>query len=436
MMADFGNFIRMQKQYIGNLFWNNKSQTLEGNIFISASVLGIVVGLIAVFWNIYIGLPLVQNILIGAVVVFFALVYYYARYKQVYNNKVFISVTLFVLSFSWFFNDGIKGSVPIIYVLALSFFLSITKAKYHIRVLLFTLINFVSLVFLEVLWGEKLMIYSHNREAVIVDNIFGYIVTIFFSFMLFSCILKSYYKERNKLVKNEQEMKKLNDSKDMFFNIIAHDLRSPFAGLLGVAELMSNKSKELSVQEYQYYSSLNLRTMTKTFDLLENLLNWGKIQQGKIQINPQRFNLKELVEESALLFEDQYKKKMLELSIEISDIIEVNTDRNSILTVIRNLVSNSIKYTPNGGKILIYAEEKNVDKVEIVVKDSGIGMSKDIIDSLFQFDVKANRPGLDGEQSIGLGLIISKGLVESQGGDFIVESEENNGTCFRFSVNK
>jgi signal transduction histidine kinase len=174
--------------------------------------------------------------------------------------------------------------------------------------------------------------------------------------------------------------------------------------------------------------------MTKTYGLLETLLDWGRIQQGKIQVNPQKINLKQVVDESLELFEEKCTSKMIEMSININDTIEPYTDKCSLETVIRNLVSNAVKYTHQSGKIYIEAEELGGNKVMVSIKDNGIGMNKEIVDNLFHFDIKSNRPGLDGEQSVGLGLIISKELIENQGGIFEVESEVDCGTTFKFTV--
>ncbi len=413
---------------------DNASLKIEGIIFISASLLCISMGVIAILWNYFIGLPLVLNILIVVLVFFFALIYYYARIKQIYNGKVLVLVTLIFLSCIWFFNNGIRGSVPAIYLLALPFFLCITSTKDHLKVLLVTVVNFVLLVYIERIFGDKLMVYFQSEEVVLSDNIFGYVVCICFSYLLLTAIIKSYNKEKNKLVHKELEMKKLNDSKDLLFNIIAHDLRSPFTSLLGLTEIMADNSNNLSLKQYQKYSELNLRTLNNAFNLLETLLNWGRIQQGTIQVNPQKINLKEVVKESFECFEEKYTRKKIEVSVDVKDTIELYTDIYSIQTVMRNLVSNAIKYTPQGGEIFISAEELEGNKVIIDVKDTGIGMNKEIIDSLFKFDVKSNRPGLDGELSVGLGLFICKGLVESQGGIFNVESEVDRGTTFRFTV--
>lgn len=398
------------------LVGDNASIKLEGIIFISASLLCISMGFIAILWNCFIGLPLLLNILIVVLVFFFALIYYYARLKQIYNGKVLVLVTLLFLSCIWFFNNGIRGSVPGVYLLALPFFLCITSTKDHLKVLLVTVVNFVLLVYIERIFGDNLMIYHQSEKNVLIDNIFGFVVCICFSYLLLTAIIKSYYKERDKLVHKELEMKKLNDSKDLLFNIIAHDLRSPFTSLLGLTEIMADNSNNLSIKQYQKYAELNLRTMNKAFGLLETLLNWGRIQQGTIQVNPQKINLKKVVEESVEWFEEKYSRKKIETSIDVKETIEPYTDRYSIQTVIRNLISNAIKYTPQGGKISIYAEELEDNKVIIDVKDTGIGMNKEIIDNLFQLDIKSNRPGLDGEISVGLGLVICKGLVESQGG--------------------
>ena len=232
---------------------------------------------------------------------------------------------------------------------------------------------------------------------------------------------------------NEQ-LVKLNAEKDKFFSIIAHDLRGPFSGFLGLTELMAEELSSLTMDEIQVIS-VNLRnSATNLFRLLENLLQWAKMQRGKIPFDPEVIRLLPIVDESIATLLENAKRKEIEITYDIPDNLEIFADSNILQTVIRNLVSNALKFTHKGGKISVSAKATENKSVEISVKDSGIGMSREMVDDLFRLDAKTNRKGTEDEPSTGLGLLLCKEFVEKHGGKIWVESEEGKGTTFYFTI--
>ena len=169
------------------------------------------------------------------------------------------------------------------------------------------------------------------------------------------------------------------------------------------------------------------------FRLLENLLQWARMQKGSFSYNREILELLPIVDESAAVIQETAKNKDIVLSVDIPENLKVFADSNVIQMVVRNLLSNALKFTKEGGKVSISA--KAVENIVIVsVEDSGIGMSKDLIENLFRLDVATNRKGTNGEPSTGLGLIICKELIEKQGGKLWVESKEGIGSVFHFSM--
>ena len=234
-------------------------------------------------------------------------------------------------------------------------------------------------------------------------------------------------------LKNE-ELRKINAEKDKFFSIIAHDLRSPFTGFLGLTQIMAEDITSLTTDEI-HKIAVNMRDSTANlFRLIENLLHWARIQQGLIPFNPETLQLFSIIDESIAMVMEHSNNKEIDLVYDIPGDLEVYADSNILQTVIRNIVSNAVKFTHKGGKISVSAKPSYGKMIEISVKDSGIGMSCSMIDHLFRLDVQANRKGTEGETSTGLGLLLCKEFVEKLGGKIWVESEEGHGSDFKFTL--
>ena len=233
--------------------------------------------------------------------------------------------------------------------------------------------------------------------------------------------------------KNE-ELTKLIFEKDRFFSIIAHDLRSPFNSFLGLTQIMADELPSLSDTDIQKIAVNMKNSASNLFRLLENLLNWSRMQQGLIPFNPEALQLYPVVQESFVLLSDTARKKDIDLSYSIPDSCEIYADSNMLETVIRNILSNAIKFTPKGGKIILLAKVDDDKSVTISTKDSGIGMSPDMVNNLFQLADQTNRRGTENEPSSGLGLLLCKEFVERHGGELWVESEEGKGSLFSFTI--
>lgn len=237
-------------------------------------------------------------------------------------------------------------------------------------------------------------------------------------------------KAEDEIRRKNKELEKLNSEKDKFFSIISHDLRSPFNGILGLSNLMATDIQQLTREEIQEIS-LNLNKSANNFyRLLTNLLEWAKMQGRMTEYNPEKLMLKNFIFEVINLFTETANKKDIKLEFTAVDGIEVTTDRFMLDTILRNLVSNSLKFTNKGGRIDITAK-KDSKKTEITVKDTGIGMSKEILENLFKIDSKQlSRYGTDNEPGTGLGLILCKEFIDRHNGELRVKSEEGVGSEF------
>jgi len=230
------------------------------------------------------------------------------------------------------------------------------------------------------------------------------------------------------------ELQKINAEKDKFFSIIAHDLRSPFNGFLGLTEMMADGLQHMTLEEMQSMAIAMRNSAANLFRLLGNLLEWSRMQRGMTTFCPEMFLLMSRISESTVLAIDAADKKNISVSFDIPEDIKVFADIEMVSAIMRNLLTNAVKFTPRGGSIFVSAKPGPDNLVEISVKDTGIGMNQHMIDNLFRLDVNANRKGTDGEASTGLGLVISKDFVEKNGGQLWVESEEGIGSTFRFTL--
>ncbi|TNF42840.1 MAG: hybrid sensor histidine kinase/response regulator [Bacteroidetes bacterium] len=237
-----------------------------------------------------------------------------------------------------------------------------------------------------------------------------------------------------KLRRQSIELQELNVTKDKFFSIIAHDLRGPMGGFMGLTDLLTEELSNMSMAEIQEFLGSMRESATNLFKLLENLLQWARVQQGGIIFNRERVLFRPIVIESLELIRESAKKKGITVIPNISEQLEVFADSNLLQTVIRNLVSNAVKFSARGGTVNISAKTLEDDSVEISVKDMGIGMNREMIETLFRIDVKNGRPGTEGEQSTGLGLLLCKEYIEKHGGHIRVESEVGKGSVFTFNI--
>ena len=233
--------------------------------------------------------------------------------------------------------------------------------------------------------------------------------------------------------KNE-ELQKLNAEKDKFFSIIAHDLRSPFNGFLGLTQLMAEELPTMTIDQLQKIAVSMRNSASKLFNLLENLLEWSRIQQGLIPFVPVNLELSQLIMDSTEIMLENANKKEINLSIDIPDNCIVFADKNMLQTIVRNLVSNAVKFTVKGGKINITAKSLSTDTIEVSINDTGIGMNKEFIENIFRIDTDTTRKGTEGESSTGLGLLLCKEFVEKNGGKIWAESEEGKVSIFKFSL--
>lgn len=239
-----------------------------------------------------------------------------------------------------------------------------------------------------------------------------------------------------KLRESEKNLKTLNNTKDKFFSIIAHDLKNPFNALLGFSELLHNNYDNFSATETKEYIGVINESAQSLFRLLENLLQWSRTQTGKLTYNPETINLHTIISQETELLRINADKKGINISIDVDKELEAYADKNIASTVLRNFINNAIKFTHAGGTVMVKAYVDQNQQVRIDTIDDGVGIKPNDIDKLFRTDLSFSSKGTANEEGTGLGLIICKEFIERAGGEIIVKSNLGKGSTFSFTLPK
>jgi len=293
---------------------------------------------------------------------------------------------------------------------------------------------------------EKLLADSKQRERELENqkkfrNIL--MALIILSLVIAALVLYLYISKRrsNKILQaandtvqhQNTELQELNATKDKFFSIISHDLKGPLNSLTSFSGLLINHFNSLSKEDIQTLAKDLDKSLKNLFALLENLLEWSRSQTGNIEFKPEKFDLHALLNENIELLRGQAQTKSITVEQTSNETTIVYAHRNSINTVVRNLVSNAIKFTPVGGKITLGIKPEG-DYIVTSISDTGVGMSPEVISKLFRIDTKHSTKGTANEKGTGLGLILCKEFVEKNGGRIWVTSEPEHGSVFSFSL--
>lgn len=230
-----------------------------------------------------------------------------------------------------------------------------------------------------------------------------------------------------------KELQKANAMKDKFFSIMAHDLRSPFNTLSGFLDLLHEEYDDFPDEKRKLFIKKILDTSNQTFSLLENLLEWSRSQRGHIKYNPAKVDVKLVCNEVVGLLEHVAKSKKVEITEQVAESLSAYADNYMIQTVIRNLLTNAIKFSYPGSQVVVSAC-KNKGDIQVSVADSGKGMEPNTLGNLFKIDVKTTEKGTANEKGSGLGLIICKEFIEKNKGNIWAESKPGKGSKFTFTL--
>lgn len=237
-----------------------------------------------------------------------------------------------------------------------------------------------------------------------------------------------------KLQNYAKELRRINAAKDRFFSIISHDLRSPFNSMLGFAQILNNEIDDLSPEQIKEISTEIYDTGHATFKLLENLLQWSMLEMGTLPWRPKTIHLYDVVKDVVSLLSGAASHKNITLVNEVIERENVYADQMMLQSVIQNIVNNAIKFSHAGDKIIISSVIEDDNSIRVIIADSGVGMSPEQVDNLFEIEFCSSKPGTEGERGTGLGLLLCKEFVTKNGGTIKVESNLNHGSEFHFTL--
>jgi signal transduction histidine kinase len=236
-----------------------------------------------------------------------------------------------------------------------------------------------------------------------------------------------------KLLASETELRKSNETKDKFFSIIAHDLRSPLATFTAFLSVLSDKDQDFTPDQIIYVATRTEKSLRNLSALLNNLLQWSQSQMGHTRYDPEAVWLLDAVQQTAGLLGDEAAHKGIQLTTTVGQDLFAFADRNMFSFVLRNLISNAVKFTPAGGTIRVVAVHQD-ENLLLTVSDTGVGIPEESREKLFRLNSSFTTPGTQNERGTGLGLLLCKEFVERNGGSIWVESTVGEGSHFKFTV--
>lgn len=240
------------------------------------------------------------------------------------------------------------------------------------------------------------------------------------------------------VVSQRDELKYLNATKDKFFSILAHDLKNPFSAIMSITGTLADNYQELDDEDKIYSVQRVKKSVDQVYELLENLLIWARSQTGRIGFEKQSFDLSAVVGSVSEILALHAEKKRITINSEVMKNTMVSGDKNMVTTILRNLMNNAIKFTPENGQVRIFTRSNNKIHsngfLDVIIQDTGIGLSQEDINKLFKIEVSHKTIGNSKEKGTGLGLIICKEFVGHHGGEISVESQPGQGSSFIFSI--
>ena len=402
--------------------------TLEDRILNAVLFVVIQIGLLSLIINLVNKLGFVSYLYASVITLAFAILYFIGRRSSSSRYLVwpFIFFDITPVVFTWYFYGGISGT-SLIYVFSLIIVVPIITQ--HIsRIIALSVVIMVPFVlfWLQITGVINVKDYANHSEEMI-DTLFSFVFLAIGSIIVIILLIGAYRKQKAELEAN-------NKAKDKFFSIIAHDLKGPLGSIIQLGELMGEDEDILNGEFKEVIIKSLQSSSRKTYDLLDNLLQWASSETGLLKSNAQLISLKEIAEANSILLEEKIQNKEINLKLNLDPDSIIFADENMINTIVRNLISNAVKFTPNKGSIEITAFKNQSERLcTLQIRDNGVGIKKEAIHKIFSIDSDYFTKGTNNESGTGLGLKLCKEFVDKNNGTIRVESEENKGTAFTIS---
>jgi signal transduction histidine kinase len=413
---------------------SNEILSLENRLYLATITIGIVVALVGIVMSLLLKSSLITITITISLFCLLLLLYYLVRFKKMYNSftSPLIIISFIGISIMWIFDGGINSSdleiAFIIFILAL-IIVPKNRRKYFLALFILLII----IIYLIQLYRPDLITGFASEKTRWTDNIVTAIYSSFFIFLIIRFLLRNYELEKERAEDNEVKLRKLNADKDLFISILAHDLRNPFNTLLGLSEmLLEDVHTQDAATTRKHIEIMNTISKT-TYNLLEDLLLWAKSQSGKLDFKPTGIDFVKTCQKVVETMRIVAISKKITVNYAATSPIQILADEDMIKVVLRNLVSNGIKFTNSGGEINIITEQ-TPSFLTVTVSDNGVGIKPESLINLFDISKKVTTAGTSNEKGTGLGLMLCKEFIERHGGKIWVESVSGKGSDFKFTI--
>jgi signal transduction histidine kinase len=436
-------------------FGNFADFDVQKRVFLLITQISIVIAIIGVIANVVLGLSIVLSL--TTILGLLALIYFNRQVRKL-GLKSFHTIGFFILSvviFSvlWFYNGGYDGNNGVLMFVYFIVVITILPSKYRFYAFVVYGVMILGLVTLQFLNPELITPYKFEHQRFI-DISVGYFLYLILAYTIQNTIIKNYELEREtvkqkndklnelinqlnetniKLEESIKSVEELNSSKDRFITVLSHDLRSPFHGLLGISKILESDYDLFSNQEKKFYLSQMNTSLDKLYSFLEELLLWGRIQRNTLKLVFEECSVEKLINSSISPLSISAAKKKLSIEVKCESDLTFVLDKETISIVLRNLISNAIKFSPIGCKIKVTAQKRS-NELEVSVIDEGIGITPENLSKLFRVDENISTQGTDGELGSGMGLILCNDIIKKHNGSISVKSKEGRGSTFTITL--
>lgn len=428
-----GKRLSLTRRYF---FATREKFPIEQRLFISAVIAGMFISALATIVSLIISSIPVVPVVSLVVLAILSLGYYFARVKGIFKPLVMPLIILaFISIFTiWVFDGGIDGSNMLVafVILILSLIIVPDKRRKYIIAIFVILSTIVYLI--QLLRPDLISTFDSERTRWI-DSFVTAIYSSIFIFFIIRFLHNHYAAEKRRAEEGEHRLHQANSDKDRFISILSHDLRSPFNAILGFSEVLAEEVKTLDKAELEDLAYKINKSARNTYNLLEDILLWARAQSSRTPFNPMPLIFKDVCEDILDHLSALANVKNIDLNCTSGDSVKIFADADMFKTVIRNLVSNAIKFSYPGGTVAIKVSEAAAS-VTVSVSDHGTGIKPEHLASLFDIADASSTQGTAGETGTGLGLLLCKEFIERHNGHIWVKSEFGKGSEFNFSLPK
>ena len=442
-------------RYKAFVFGKEDTFNVQKKIFLLITHISIIIGSVGLAVNILLDLGVLLILVTALALV--VLLYFHINVRNTQleskHSILFFLASVAVFSLLWFYNGGYDGNNGVLIFVYFIVFITILPSKYRFLGFAVYSMMIVVLVTIQYLKPEFITPYEFEHHRFI-DLALGYFFYLILAYVIQNTIIKNYEEDRKKIkIQNDQlnllvekqndtnakleqslnHVKELNSAKDRFITVLSHDLRSPFQGLLGITKILDSEYDSFDDTEKRLYISQVNGSVEKLYSFLEELLLWGRVQKNAVKLTYESTVIRELIHQTVSLISETASKKKISVEVVCDELLTAVLDREMIAIVLRNLISNAIKFSTVGGKILVTAQLE-IDHIKISTTDNGVGIPEDIIPKLFRLDESVSTVGTDGEQGSGMGLILCNDIVKKHNGEITVRSKEGRGSTFTIQI--